>query len=243
MEQLLLDFAQYCKKPGVNSNKASSYAKAIQYLCDYLGISTINEQTITTFKSIEDDLNNKNSGFYLGLLRFLENRHQKSYLENGFIRAAFKPFYSFISDSVVKTHQTGQFDSWEIIDEVTAVKHCDKSFFEHNGSGIPKGICWFFDAEKMNSGATKHINLLFNGVQYQGRVKYETSEHGRVRIFELGNLFNQYKSNDTTATLCELGRILTASPFAKKNSSPSDPGCWRGTRICGTGKISVKLQR
>ena len=56
MEQLLLDFAQYCKKPGVNSNKASSYAKAIRYLCDYHNISTINEQTVAKFKSIEDDL-------------------------------------------------------------------------------------------------------------------------------------------------------------------------------------------
>ena len=203
MQQFLSEFEQYCKKPGVNSNKASSYAKAIRYLCDYLGISTINEQTVAKIKSIEDDLNNKNSGVYLGLLRFLEKRHQKSYLEGGFISAALKPFYGFVADCVAKTHQTGQFDSWEIIDEVTAIKHCDKSFFEHNGSGVPKGICWFFDAEQMNPGETKHIKLLFNGVQYQGRVKNETSDRRRVRIFwntELGSLFNQYKSNDITAT-------------------------------------------
>lgn len=90
MQQFLSEFEQYCKKPGVNSNKASSYAKAIRYLCDYLGISTINEQTVAKIKSIEDDLNNKNSGVYLGLLRFLEKRHQKSYLEGGFISAALK---------------------------------------------------------------------------------------------------------------------------------------------------------
>ena len=169
------------------------------------------------------NLNNKNSGFYLGLLKFLEKRHQKSYLENGFIRAALKPFYGFISDSVVKTHQTGQFDSWEIIDEVTAIKHCDKSFFDHNGSGVPKGICWFFDAEKMNSGATKHINLLFNGVQYQGRVKYETSDHGRVRIFwnvELGSLFNQYKSAATTATFVRTGMDTYSISIRKEEQQP-----------------------
>ena len=34
----------------------------------------------------------------------------------------------------------GKFDSWEIIDENTAIKTCDKSFFEHNGSGVPKDI-------------------------------------------------------------------------------------------------------
>lgn len=222
MQQFLSEFEQYCKKPGVNSNKASSYAKAIRYLCDYLGISTINEQTVAKIKSIEDDLNNKNSGAYLGLLRFLEKRHQKSYLEGGFISAALKPFYGFVADSTAKTHQTGQFDSWEIIDEVTAIKHCDKSFFEHNGSGVPKGICWFFDAEQMNPGETKHIKLLLNGVQYQGRVKNETSDRRRVRIFwntELGSLFNQYKTNDTTATFVRTGKDTYSISIRKEEQT------------------------
>jgi hypothetical protein len=48
--------------------------------------------------------------------------------------------------------KVGKFDSWEIINENTAIKTCDKSFFEHNGSGVPRGISWFFDAEDMQSG-------------------------------------------------------------------------------------------
>ena len=203
MQQFLSEFEQYCKKPGVNSNKASSYAKAIRYLCDYLGISTINEQTVAKIKSIEDDLNNKNSGVYLGLLRFLEKRHQKSYLEGGFISAALKPFYGFVADCAAKTHQTGQFDSWEIIDEVTAIKHCDKSFFEHNVSGVPKDICWFFDAENMEPGETKQIHILYAGNQYQGKVANNSTDRRRIRIFwnsDLSKLFNLHKSSDTTAT-------------------------------------------
>ena len=98
---------------------------------------------------------------------------------------------------------TGKFDSWEIVDENTAVKHCDKSFFEYRGSGVPKGICWFFNADAMELGENKVIKLVYNGVQYQGSVKNESSDHRRVRIFwstELGNLFDSFNALDATAT-------------------------------------------
>ena len=57
----------------------------------------------------------------------------------------------------------GKFDSWEIVDDTTAIKTCDKSFFEHKGSGVPKGICWFFDAEDIPNGESSIIELIFNG--------------------------------------------------------------------------------
>ena len=50
--------------------------------------------------------------------------------------------------------KTGIFDSWEIVDADTARKTCDKSFFEQNGSGVPKEICWFFNAEQLERGET-----------------------------------------------------------------------------------------
>ncbi len=98
---------------------------------------------------------------------------------------------------------TGKFDSWEIVDENTAIKHCDKSFFEYRGSGVPKGICWFFGADDMDLGETKTIKLIYNGAQYQGSIKNETSDRRRVHIFwstELGNLFNAYNVSDAAAT-------------------------------------------
>ncbi len=98
---------------------------------------------------------------------------------------------------------TGKFDSWEIVDENTAIKHCDKSFFEYRGSGVPKGICWFFDAEEMGLGETRNVKVIYNGVQYQGSVKNESTDRRRVRVFwstELGNLFNAYNVPDATAT-------------------------------------------
>ena len=110
---------------------------------------------------------------------------------------------SGISPYYESEHQFGSFDSWEIIDENTAIKHCDKSFFDYRGSGVPKGICWFFDAEDMEPGGTRVLKLIYNSVQYQGSVKNETTDRRRVRIFwsvELGNLFNSFNVPGATAT-------------------------------------------
>ena len=110
---------------------------------------------------------------------------------------------SDISPYYESEHKVGQFDSWEIIDENTAIKHCDKSFFDYRGSGVPKGICWFFGADDMEISETKIIKLIYNGVQYQGSIKNESSDRRRVRIFwssELGNLFNSYNVPDAKAT-------------------------------------------
>lgn len=92
----------------------------------------------------------------------------------------------------------GTFDSWEIIDENTAIKTCDKSFFEHNGSGVPKGICWFFDAEDMQPGETKTLLLIYGAKQYSLKVANDSTDRRRVRIFwnaELGKIFNESRNS------------------------------------------------
>ena len=110
---------------------------------------------------------------------------------------------SDVSPYYESEHKVGQFDSWEIIDETTAVKNCDKSFFEHNGSGVPKGISWFFDAEEMEPGETKQITIMYEGSSYVGRIANDSTDRRRVRIFwntALGNLFNAYNVPNATAT-------------------------------------------
>ena len=97
---------------------------------------------------------------------------------------------------------TGKYDSWEIINDTTAIKYCDKSFFEHNGSGVPKAICWFFNADSLESGKSRAINFTWNDVSYAGRVQRETSDNKRVRIFwnsELGKLFEHYADTPDAA--------------------------------------------
>lgn len=76
MEKFLAQFEEYCITPGVDSGKARSYAKAIEYLCDYLKISVINEETALRIHSIEDSIYDKNSEVYKDLLSFLSNRGQ-----------------------------------------------------------------------------------------------------------------------------------------------------------------------
>ncbi len=106
MQEFFRQFEDYCKTPGVDSGKARSYAKAIEYLCDYLKITTIDAQSISLIKKLEDDICNRKSALYNGILFFLIGRGQRSYLENGYIKAALKYFFAFFK------YQTSQGSNW-----------------------------------------------------------------------------------------------------------------------------------
>lgn len=98
MELFEKEFEEFCKSPSTNSAKATSYAKAIRYLCDYMGIYKINADAISKIKSVEMNISDKNSAFYQDLLKFLSGRRQRSYLEKGFIRAALKYLYEYYKE-------------------------------------------------------------------------------------------------------------------------------------------------
>ena len=97
----------------------------------------------------------------------------------------------------------GDFDSWTIVDDDTAIKHCDKSFFDYNGSGVPKGICWFFGAEQLELGQVIPLVFRYQGQEFAGNIRNESSDRRRVRIFwntELGNLLKPFQAqNGSTA--------------------------------------------
>lgn len=105
MEEFLHKFEDYCKTPGVESGKARSYAKAIQYLCDYLGIIEITEESVSAIKELEYVIYDKHSEFYNNFLAFLINRGQKSYLENGYVKAALKYLFAFYKYSNSKNEK------------------------------------------------------------------------------------------------------------------------------------------
>ena len=96
MEKFLAEFEEFCITPGIESGKARSYAKAIEYLCDYLKITVIDAQSIAYLRSIESDVKDKNSALYKDLLLFLAGRGQKSYLSKGWIRAGLNHFFVFV---------------------------------------------------------------------------------------------------------------------------------------------------
>ena len=98
--------------------------------------------------------------------------------------------------------KTGHFDSWEIVDENTAIKTCDKSFFAYNGSGVPKEICWFFDAENIPTGTNKAVKLIFNGQEYAGKLSNDTTDRRRIQIRWSGDLakgLEEYQTNNAKA--------------------------------------------
>lgn len=91
--------------------------------------------------------------------------------------------------------ELGRFDSWNIISSDIAIKHCDKSFFEHNGSGLPMQIRWFFGAENLPNGRSIQITLLYEGSEYSGRITKEGSDLGRTRIFWASDLGDHFKKD------------------------------------------------
>lgn len=95
-------------------------------------------------------------------------------------------------------HQTGHFFSWEIVNDTIAIKTCDKSFFEHNESGVPRDISWFFDSGNLQRGESKPLNFIFENETYTGKVSCESSDHSRMRISwgtTLGELLSRYKDS------------------------------------------------
>ena len=118
----------------------------------------------------------------------------------------------------------GVFDSWEIIDYDTAIKHCDKSFFEHNGSGIPKGICWFFEADELNEGEKRELELLYKGDTHSAKIVNDSTDSRRVRIFwsgYLGNIFRSFKGEDTIAEFKRVDRDKYAVTLRKGENAMS----------------------
>lgn len=115
MQEFFLQFEEYCKTPGVDSGKARSYTKAIEYLCDYLKITDIDPQSVAKIKSLENDIYNKNSPLYQSLLLFLVSRGQKSYLESGYIKASLKYFFAFFQ------YTTAQDRKWNKDETVLAL--------------------------------------------------------------------------------------------------------------------------
>ncbi|MEG2719346.1 MAG: hypothetical protein RSA55_07400 [Clostridia bacterium] len=64
MERILNEFEVYCQTPGIDSGKARSYAKAIQYLCNFFETSQIDQSTVTKIKNSEQYLSDPNSILY-----------------------------------------------------------------------------------------------------------------------------------------------------------------------------------
>ena len=133
-----------------------------------------------------------------------------------------------IYSEYVNAPKPGHYDSWEIVDEKTAIKTCDKSFFDYNGSGVPKEICWFFDAESIPASSSKPVRLIFSGVEYSAKLTNDTTDRRRIQIrwnSDLGRLFDTYKNEESKAT------------FVKKQT-----GVYEITFMGGEKEMTIKEQ-
>ena len=88
--------------------------------------------------------------------------------------------------------ETGKFYSWEIIDEITAIKNCDKSFFEYRGSGVPKEIRWFFDSEDIQNSEQIPLILIYKDNEYKAHIEMESANHSRTRMFWKADLKKEF---------------------------------------------------
>ncbi len=116
-------------------------------------------------------------------------------------------YEEYVGSCFLREDKTGKFDSWEIIDDVTAIKTCDKSFFAYNGSGVPKEICWFFDAEDIPQGDNKSVKLIFKGKEYLGKLTNDTTDRRRIQIRWNGDLakgLEEYQINNAKAKFVKL---------------------------------------
>ena len=116
-------------------------------------------------------------------------------------------YEEYVASCFLREDKTGKFDSWEIIDDVTAIKTCDKSFFAYNGSGVPKEICWFFDAENIPQGENKSVKLIFKGKEYLGKLTNDTTDRRRIQIRWNGDLakgLEEYQINNAKAKFVKL---------------------------------------
>lgn len=91
----------------------------------------------------------------------------------------------------------GSFYSWTILSENEAVKRCDKSFFEHNTTGVPLEIVWFFDAEKMVQGESRNLSFLYSGREYKASIRREAHFSGRYKIVWESSLGYAVKTYNT----------------------------------------------
>lgn len=95
MKEILDQFKEFCANPNIKSGKAASYARAIEYLCDFLNITEINSNTILRIENSKNFISDIHCNQYKDLLENLNKLNRSSYLTNGYIKAALPQFLSF----------------------------------------------------------------------------------------------------------------------------------------------------
>ena len=78
--------------------------------------------------------------------------------------------------------QMGTFRSWVVLDQNTAIKTCDDDFIIGNASGVPKGMCWFFDADNFENGQSCDLKFIYEKQVFSASVSADYTSSRRIKI-------------------------------------------------------------
>ncbi len=90
--------------------------------------------------------------------------------------------------------QEGTFRSWTVLDQETAVKTCDDDFIFGNASGVPKGMCGFFDADDFVNGQSCELRFIYEKQTYSASVSADYSPSRRIKIRWDAQLGREFKA-------------------------------------------------
>ncbi|QHE63899.1 hypothetical protein FHE72_20400 [Rossellomorea vietnamensis] len=85
--------------------------------------------------------------------------------------------------------------SWEVLSDLIAFKGLDKSVFIHNGTGIPKEIRNFFNAESLGRKEKVEISIIHEQVEYPARIEMDNQPSPRSRMVWKADFSNVIKRN------------------------------------------------
>lgn len=137
----------------------------------------------------------QNSYYYLGRLAYVTHDPGKE-----------RPVYfqwqilnwnppAFLRDQLAGTSPCEAMNcySWQIQSNQVAIKKTDLSVFRHHGTGIPKQIRGFWDAEMLSPNEPKTVTLIWNHMQFRGYIAKEA--HGRTRLFWYSDMAQKLRSS------------------------------------------------
>lgn len=236
MKSILDKFKDYCTDPRIESGKASSYAKAIEYLCDFLGITELNSQSIVQIENSRNFISDRNSKLYKELLLNLEINKRSSYLTNGYIKAAIPQFIDFYNkytkDKQITKVQAiekvielcGGSATWDDIYTKTEIFYPDIKSSREWKAGI-RGV--LYRELRNNKSFERNIDGSFSSINNEHNNIYQLTE-------ELDKSIIDYMNNNIISISFDCDKLLGILPTSDLYKHK-----YNITNLSGTVKTSL----
>lgn len=162
IKEFIEKYKSFCNtKFGTQTGTAASYANALKYLFEYLGVDNIDETAILTVKSIESDIRDSRCAFYNNILDDFSSKGRVSYIKKGFVKAAIPALYEFLDFQPLSLNKNQEF----LIDAVPDNKIV-APFDSNKLSGIlpiPQTYEHTYDLRRVNGTTKDAIKKICNG--------------------------------------------------------------------------------